>query len=186
MALNLTKGKTTRKAGAPKAAIFTPAQANISAAEAQRLITAAMHPKTHMASDTQTAAPATTQATTPAKATTSAPATKPTEPGKTATPAKPATPLQTFPAMEAGQHQGLLMRNILQAKALASCPVVNEHLALTHEQYGTILLRMVTYNSGFLIGLIDQDNATYCECEFFDTAFAANAAWPEWIAALSL
>ncbi len=189
MATFLTKGKTTRTLGAPRPSKHNESQP-ISGSDLAAAISAALHKKQALQgqegadSTPSTAAPnkAITKAITASSASAPKAGTTPTAPAAPATQA--ATPLHKFPCIANEQGGNLLLTNVMQAKALGTCPVVNEHVAMTHDQYGTILLRMVSYNDGFLIGLIDQDKATYCECEFYEMAFTANGAWQEWLEAI--
>ena len=86
----------------------------------------------------------------------------------------------TFPVMTDVVGGELLLTNVMQAKALGTCPAVREETVMTHDLYGTITLRSVEYNDGYLIGLIDRDKATYAECEFFDTEAEMLTAWSDW------
>jgi len=162
VATNLTKGKTTKTA---QPRTVKPTDAEIVAA-----IAAAMKPGP---------APAEID---PMQAAVGAAA----APAKTRRTA-PATPLHKFPVMPEEAFGGeLLLTNVMQAKALGRCDVAREQVVMTHDQYGVISLRAVEYDGGYLIGLIDQDRATYCECEWYATVNEMNEAWPEWLEAAAL
>ncbi|WP_211440946.1 hypothetical protein [Collimonas humicola] len=167
MATNLTKGKTTKTAA-------TVATVKASTAETVATIAKALKPST---------LDAVVDALTAAVGKAAAPAAEPA-PARRAT---PATPLHKFPVMPDAVFGGdLLLTNVMQAKALGRCPVVREQVVMSHDQYGVICLRAVEYNDGYLIGLIDGDKATYCECEFFASEKDMALSWPQWLDAAAM
>lgn len=167
MATNLTKGKTTKTSS-------TVSTVKSNAAETVAAISKALMPST---------LDAVVDALTVAVGKAAAPTVEPA-PAKQV---KPATPLHKFPVMPDNIFGGdLLLTNVMQAKALGRCPVVREQVVMSHDQYGVICLRAVEYNDGYLIGLIDSDKATYCECEFFPNEKDMAQSWPQWLDAAAM
>lgn len=74
---------------------------------------------------------------------------------------------------------------ITQAKQLEKNEIVQNALVATHAEYGDFYLRAVKYDEGFLMGIIDQEGATYCACEYYDSREDLREAWNDWIAILN-
>ena len=80
----------------------------------------------------------------------------------------------------------LLLHHVTLAHALGRCEALREQVVMSHDIYGAVSLKMIEHNNQFVIGLIDNNKATYCECETFNSRKSADAVWTEWLAATQL
>ena len=80
----------------------------------------------------------------------------------------------------------LLLHHVTLAHALGRCEALREQVVMSHDIYGAVSLKMIELNNQFVIGLIDNNKATYCECETFNSRKSADAVWSEWLAATQL
>jgi hypothetical protein len=74
----------------------------------------------------------------------------------------------------------VLIDNLERSNALSNADVLAEESV-----YVPLRLRLVPHRDGFVIGIVDALGHTYAECEYYDDRATADAAWPEWVAALS-
>lgn len=74
----------------------------------------------------------------------------------------------------------VLIDNLERSNAVSQAePLASETV------YVPLTLRMVPHRDGFVIGIVDSLGHTYAECEYYDDRAHADAAWPEWVQALS-
>jgi hypothetical protein len=162
MATNLTKGKTT------KTAVKVKTEKPANGAEVAAAVAAALRPKSPLDEVVSALTAAVGKAA----------AEKETQ--------QAATPMHKFPVTGDTECQiggELLLQNVRYAHALGNSEVAQEQVVMSHDLYGVISLRMVFHNDGYLIGLIDTNKATYCECEWFSTKKEAAASWTDWLTA---
>lgn len=80
-----------------------------------------------------------------------------------------------------GEGDEALIILISNAKFLAHGEIIQNALVVQHEEFGGFYLRCVRNpKGGFLIGIIDDFDATYGACEWYETAQDAAEAWTEW------
>lgn len=85
------------------------------------------------------------------------------------------------PADMIGDEPGSLLILISWAKYMGRCPIEQEALIAEHDEFGRFYLRCVTHpTGGYLIGIVDDQGATYGGCEWYDELDDAREAWPEW------